>query len=153
MVGCGDKKPKTADDADTGGTVEPEPAPDPAPASSIRPLEEGGGSSSSNSNKPIDPADDEYELNHRDCDALASAYARSWENDEMVKLDKKNLKPKQHERVAAQIHEGAIEASDNWRSECHKIVGTAMLHSRLSCAAKAKTMQRFNDCWDGKVQE
>jgi len=33
------------------------------------------------------------------------------------------------------------------------IVGTAFLRSRLACAMKAKTLQRFNDCWDGKVQD
>jgi hypothetical protein len=86
-----------------------------------------------------------------DCSALASAYGKAWENDELAKLEKRQLKPKQAEAARAQVEKSAQEARDDWQSECDKTVGSPYLRSRLACAMKAKTVTRFNDCLDGKT--
>ena len=70
----------------------------------------------------------------------------------MDKLNAKKLKPKAFEQAKADVEKAAQDAGENWRSACDFIVGSPFLFSRLKCATKAKTVQRFNDCWDGKVE-
>ena len=118
------------DDDDESGDDDDEPAPKPKPK----------------------PKDEDYEINHRDCDALAGAYGRAWERDEMKKLNEKKLKKAAFDKQAAQLKEHAEGMKDNWRNECYGTVGTAYLRSRLKCAMKAKSMQRFNDCMDGLAE-
>ena len=100
---------------------------------------------------PTRPEED-YDITQRDCDALAQAYNNAWLNDETVKLADKKLKQKQYDEALAQLHSLADEAREQWYGQCEGIVGTAFLRSRLACAMKAKTLTRFNDCWDGKVE-
>ncbi len=95
------------------------------------------------------PRNDDYEINHRDCDALAGAYGRAWERDEMKQLNGRKLKKAAFDKAAAEIEGNAGEMKDNWRDECYNTVGTAYLKSRLKCAMRAKSMKRFNDCMDG----
>jgi hypothetical protein len=95
----------------------------------------------------------DYEITYTDCEALAQAYAGAWEHDEMEKLNKKGLPEKQFQAAQEQLQSGKQHMLDNWLSECQKTVGTAYLYKNLQCATKARTLQRFNDCWEGKVQE
>ncbi|MBW2455553.1 MAG: hypothetical protein JRI68_13620 [Deltaproteobacteria bacterium] len=97
------------------------------------------------------PSDD-YDMTYRDCKALAGTYYRAWRKAEMDKLEGKNFKPKLYETAKKNIDKAAQEAGDNWLKECEGTVGTPYLYSRLKCALKAKTIDRFNECLDGKAE-
>jgi hypothetical protein len=121
-----DPKPQPGDDDDDGDGEDPDPSPKPKPPS----------------------AADDYEIQHTDCDALALAYGRAWENDELKKSGDKKLTNAQIDA----LKRNAEEASANWQSECYKTVGTAYLRERLKCAVKAKSLERFNGCMDGTAE-
>jgi hypothetical protein len=93
----------------------------------------------------------DYLLMYRDCKALAGTYGRAYENDELKKLEKQRFNEKQLANAQNNVKKAAREAADNWFSACESIVDSPFLYTRLSCAMKASTIQRFNDCWDGKV--
>ena len=97
--------------------------------------------------RPID-----YDITYSDCKELARIYGIAWRNGELKKLQAKKLKPKQQQAIEATIRKNAQEAQDQWRGECDGTVGSPQVRSRLSCALKAKTLDRFNDCLDGKVE-
>lgn len=96
---------------------------------------------------------DDYEIDSRDCQGLATVYGAAWLNDELEKLNKKKLKQAEFDRVAAQLKTDSQGMADQYDGECQKTVGTAYLRDRLQCAMKAKNMQRFNDCMDGKTEK
>lgn len=95
----------------------------------------------------------DYDLTVSDCRALADVYRGAWLGEEMEKLNAKKLKEKQFQQAEAQVKKSAEEAAENWYGACEGIAGSPFIHSRLKCATKSKTVQRFNDCWDGKIQE
>ena len=94
---------------------------------------------------------DDYYLTNRDCRALASAYAKAWESEQMKVLSDKKLDGASHDEAAGEIAQGAEEMRDNWLGECEKTVGTPYRHENLTCAMKAKTMKEFDDCWYGRA--
>lgn len=153
LAGCSTAPPKQANEPDPISMPEPagdpsdEPVADPDPKPVDAPL------SSAPSDDAPDPAADDYEINHRDCEALARAYANAWKNDEMATLEKKKLSQAQHDKIATQVQEDSQGMFDNYIDQCGKTVGTTYLRSRLQCAAKAKTMKRFDDCMDGRADE
>lgn len=97
------------------------------------------------------PSDD-YDMTYRDCKALAGTYYRAWRKAEMDKLEGKSFKPKLYETAKKNVDKAAQEAGDNWLKECEGTVGTPYLYSRLKCALKATTIDRFNECLDGKAE-
>ncbi len=98
------------------------------------------------------PPSDDYDMTYRDCKALAGVYYRAWRKAEMDKLEGKSFKPKLYETAKNNVDKAAQEAGDNWLQECEGTVGTPYLYSRLKCALKAKTVDGFNDCLDGKAE-
>lgn len=162
-LACSSGSKKKADDpdskwdmGDTSGAGEPSPKSDPDPVSG----DDDDDTSDDDDDdapqpKPKKPLtqEDDYEINERDCDALAGAYGRAWKRDEIAKLNKKKLSQEKFDKQAAQLDDHAQSMEDNWRSECYKTVGTAYLRSRLQCALKSKSMKRFNDCMDGLADE
>jgi len=97
------------------------------------------------------PPSDDYDITYQDCKELAGVYYRAWRKPELEKLEAKNFKPKLYETARKNVEKAAQEAGDNWLKECEGTVGTPYLYSRLKCAMKAKTVERFNDCLDGKA--
>lgn len=97
------------------------------------------------------PRDQDYIISYRDCKALAGNYGRAWESDERKKLEGRRFNDKQLATAQNNVKNAAREAADNWLSACESIVDSPFLYTRLSCAMKSKTIERFNDCWDGKV--
>lgn len=151
LLGCSTAPPKQADEPDRFPTPdsvdEPVATDDPDPVPVDSPL------SPEPSDKPTpDPGSDDYEINIRDCEALARAYAGAWLNDEKAELDGKGLKKDQYSKVFAQIQEDSEGMFDNYFDQCGKTVGTSYLHSRLQCAMKAKSMKRFDDCMEGRAE-
>ncbi len=148
--GCSGSKPKQSNDVNSSPVIA-DPIDDPIADSDPiedEPIEDDGDEPSP---KKVDPRDDNYEINHRDCAALARAYGRSWLGDELDKLNAKKLKTAQHEKFQSGLEDDSKEMADQYQGECDKTVGTAYLRSRLACAVKAKKMKRFNDCMDGNT--
>ncbi len=147
-IGCSTAKPKQANDVDDSPVIaDPVDAPEPDPVDDPPPESEPAAPKT----QPVVGADD-YEMSHSDCAALAQAYGGAWLHDEMEKLNAKKLKQAQFDQAAAQLRKDSDGMAAQYQDECGKTVGTAYLRSRLQCAMKAKTMQRFNDCMDGKVE-
>jgi hypothetical protein len=149
LIACSVGKPKQAHEVDqtpvrSDPTDDPDPvdAPDPDPKPVADPLSSSSGSS--------DPENDDYEISYQDCRALGSAYGRAWLGDERTKLDAKKLKQAQYDKVYEQLRDDSKGMAQQYQGECDKTVPSAYLRSRLKCALKAKRMQRFNDCMDGK---
>jgi hypothetical protein len=158
-LACSGSSKKDAEDPDKWdmGDTEPSPKSDPDPVSLDDDDDDDDESGDDDDDaapkgKPVTQEDD-YEINERDCDALARAYGGAWKRDEFKKLNKKKLSKEKFDAQAAQLEEHATGMADNWRSECYKTVGTAYLRSRLQCALKAKSMKRFNDCMDGLADQ
>ncbi len=153
--GCSGTSKKKADDADSSWDMDgsdPEPASDGETPPETRGDDDDDDDASAPKPKPKPKPPtraDDYEINHTDCDALARAYGGAWENDEMKKLNARKLPEKQFEKAAADVKKSGAEMATNWREECYKTVGTAYLRSRLQCAVKAKSLERFNNCMDG----
>ncbi len=151
LVACSGSQPKPQDDFEppTDEPTEPatnfEPTDDPAD-------EPGDEPTNDPPPKKAQPASDDYDITYRDCQALAGTYSRAWERVEREKLEKKNFKPKLYDTALKNVQKAAQEAGDNWLEECAGTVGSPFLYSRLKCALKAKTVERFNDCWDGKAE-
>jgi hypothetical protein len=103
--------------------------------------------------EPAPVGGDDYEMTPEDCRALATIYGKVWKADEVTKLEARKLKEKPHQEALAAIEQDAAETKGNWQSECDKTVGSPYLRSRLDCAMKAKTVQHFDDCLDGKKPE
>ena len=97
------------------------------------------------------PGHDDYEITYRDCQVLGRSYGNAWLNDEIEKLNARKLKEAQHAQMMEQLRGSSQTMTQQYQSECDKTVGSAQLRSRLACAVKAKNMQRFDDCLDGKV--
>jgi hypothetical protein len=148
-VACGGTK-KEAAEPEPADVAEPSPPSDPEPAGVA---EDGGGPTVEPATNRDKVREQDYEITHNDCEALAIAYARAWENDEIEKLDEKKLAEKAFQSARDEIETGKQHMHDDWLGECIKTVGTAYLYKNLQCATKARTMQRFDDCWNGKVQE
>lgn len=150
VAGCsGDKK--QAEEPKGSDWEMPEPEPDPEPRDPA-PSGDDDDDDPAPKPKPISRSDD-YEINERDCDALAQAYGRAWKNDELDKLSKRKLPKPQFDKTAADIESGSEDMKENYREECYKTVGTAYLRSRLGCALKAKSLERFHACMDGTADE
>ncbi len=151
--GGGRSEPKHQDDATS--TSEDQPPSEDGEAT----RHDDGGGEVSDSGPKVEPSpkpavrEQDYEITYNDCEALAEAYGGAWEHDEMEKLNKKGLPEKQFQGAQAELEAGKQHMQENWLSECQKTVGTAYLYKNLQCATKARTLQRFNDCWEGKVQE
>ena len=150
-VGCSTAPPKQANEPDPISM--PDPVDDPVATEDPDPVPIDSPLSPEPSDKPKpDPGSDDYEINIRDCEALARAYAGAWLNDEKTALDDKGLNKAQYDKVFAQIQEDSEGMFDNYFDQCGKTVGTTYLHSRLQCAIKAKSMKRFDDCMEGRAE-
>lgn len=146
----GDSKKKAEDPDSSWDMTDTDPAPEPTPKTDHD--DEGAPEPEPEAKpKPVTREDD-YEINHRDCDALSGAYGRAWENDEMKKLNARKLPEKQFDKAADEIKQGSASMKQNWQEECYKTVGTAYLRSRLQCAMKAQSLERFNNCMDGTAE-
>jgi len=144
-LGCSAAPPKQADEPDPIAAPEPVDEPVASEDPDPKPVDAPLSPEPSDTPKP-DPGADDYEINIRDCEALARAYAGAWLNDEKATLDKKKLKKEQHDEVMAQIQEDSQGMFDNYLDQCGKTVGTTYLRSQLDCAIKAKTMKKFDEC-------
>lgn len=150
LLGCSAAPPKQANEPDPIST--PDPNDDPVETDDPDPVPVASPLSPKPSDKPTpDPGSDDYEINIRDCEALARAYAGAWLNDEKAELDDKGLKKAQYDKLWSQIQEDSQGMFDNYFDQCGKTVGTTYLHSRLKCAIKAKSMKRFDDCLEGRA--
>jgi hypothetical protein len=151
LAACSGSQPKPNDDFEppmdepTEPAMDPEPGDDPGDDPVDEPSEDPPP-------KKAQPANDDYDMTYRDCKTLAGTYQRAWERVEREKLDKKNFKPKLYDTALKNVQRAAKEAGDHWLAECEGMVGSPYLYSRLKCALKAKTVERFNDCWDGKAE-
>ncbi|MCA9620873.1 MAG: hypothetical protein KC731_17740 [Myxococcales bacterium] len=153
LVACGQKPPAEAPDPEPDLSSSDDPEPTPVETSDTTPEDDGPTGDDAPPPKPAaDPGSDDIELTYRDCATIARAYGQAWLNDEKQTLDGKGLKKPQYDKMLAQLEEDSAGMEENYRSECDKTVGTAMLRSRLVCAVKAKTMARFDACLDGKAQ-
>ncbi|MSP25854.1 MAG: hypothetical protein EXR75_11980 [Myxococcales bacterium] len=94
-------------------------------------------------------AGEEIDLSAADCAVLADTYASAWRADAHAKEALKK-DPKLQQLAEKNIAAAAETARENWLRACHSIVGAAFIRSRLVCASKAKTVARFDACWDGK---
>jgi PBP1b-binding outer membrane lipoprotein LpoB len=143
--GCSSSPPPKAPDTDaTTKPEEPsknEPSDEPAPDASSSAAEAA-------TPKAPKPTGDHH-MNYDDCMVLADVYGNAWFRDAMEKETNKNAKLA--ETVEKNHRASADGAKQNWLNACSKIVGSAMPLKNLKCATKAKTVARFNDCWDGRV--
>jgi hypothetical protein len=146
LVACSTAPPKQADAPEPIATDPLPDAPDPEP------MDEPEDSPPAPKPSP-DPGADDYQINHRDCEALARAYAGAWLNDEREILKSKKLKQAQIDKLAAELEDDSQGMFDNYLNQCSNTVGTSYLRSRLQCAAKAKTMKRFDDCMEGRADQ
>ncbi len=148
LAACSPKKDAEEPDTSWDTSTDPDPAPsDPDP--------EPAGDDDDDEPKPKPKRitqDDDFEINHQDCDALAGAYGRAWENDEMKKLNERKLEKKALDKAATEVKKGGQDMKANRRDECYNTVGTAYLRSRLKCTMKAKSLERFNNCMDGLAE-
>lgn len=90
------------------------------------------------------------DVNYDDCTLLAEAYRKAW-----LRHARENEKPvdeKLREQVEKNLTTAAESAGANWLRACASVVGTKMPRANLVCASKAKTLERFDACWDGKVE-
>ncbi len=151
LAACSGSQPKPQDDPEPWATEPTEPASDPEPADDPAddPVDEP---TDDPPPKKAEPANDDYDMTYRDCQALAGTYGRAWERAEREKLEKKNFKPKLYETALKNVQKAAQQAHDNWLQECEGTVGSPFLYNRLKCALKAKTVERFNDCLDDKAE-
>jgi hypothetical protein len=167
--GCSDskKEPKTPDDV--GADSDPAPRWDSSSAhdeentydargrsSSSSSSEDGsssddGGSDESAPRKRREQEDD-YDMTYADCKVLARTYRNAWYHDEIEKLNSRKLPEKHFKKAEANVEQAANDGGENWLQACNTTVGSPQLRSRLKCASRAKTLQRFNDCMDGKVE-
>ena len=151
LLGCSTAPPKQANEPDPFAA--PDPIEDPVETDDPDPVPVASPLSPKPSDEPTpDPGSDDYEINIRDCEALARAYAGAWLNDEKANLGKKGMKKEQCDKVLAQIQEDSKGMFDNYFDQCGKTVGTTYLHSRLQCAIKAKSMKRFDGCLEGSAE-
>jgi hypothetical protein len=117
--------------------------------------ESGGGKrAATGGGKPrkADAPEEDYEVTHTDCLALADVYRAAWLRDERIKLDKQKFDAKLRARAEKNLEAAADKGSDNWLSQCRGVVDSPYPRSRLDCAVKARTVTRFNDCWEGRVK-
>jgi len=87
----------------------------------------------------------------RDCEVLARAYHKAWLRDELKKRGKQHndkLPPSLH----AQVERAANQGSDQWLGQCLSVVGSTMPRKNLVCATKARSMDRFDTCWEGRAK-
>lgn len=89
-------------------------------------------------------------MTFRDCDTLTANYEKLLRRDEVAKLEKKKLPKKVYERAKEQVEEVVVQGTASWRNQCGGIVGTIQVRSRIKCAEKADTIERFDGCMDGK---
>lgn len=95
----------------------------------------------------------DYLITYQDCEALAGNYGRVYRREEAAKVDEKNLTGKALENAQKLVNENTRVAQENWLNECQGIVETAQPRDNLKCAMKAQTLQRFNACMDGKLDD
>lgn len=96
-------------------------------------------------------AGDEIDLSGNDCSVLADTYAAAWLSDALAKEGPKK-DPKLKELAEKNVKAAAEKARDTWLGACNSIVGSAFIRGRLVCASKAKSVARFEACWDGKTE-
>jgi len=101
----------------------------------------------------LPPVSDDYEITVQDCQALADNFERVLRKDEIAEVEAKKFKGKVLERAKAQAAQVARKGADNWHKACQGIVGSVRQRSRLQCALKARTRQRFEGCMDGKFDK
>jgi len=98
------------------------------------------------------PVPEDYLITYQDCEALAGNYGRVYRRAEADKVDEKTLTGKALENAQKLVDENTRTAQENWLSECQGIVETPQPRNNLKCAMKARTLQRFNDCMEGKLE-
>lgn len=93
----------------------------------------------------------DYHLMPRDCDVLARAYHKAWLKDELKKRGKQHgdkLPPALHSKIERSANQGR----DQWLSQCLSVAGSTMPRKNLVCATKARSMERFDACWEGRAK-
>lgn len=152
--GCSSSAPaRSAPTTASSSTPATHPAPDATTTSSAPPLESPTSSGGEASPKPpLAPPKqaEEIDINYEDCTVLATTYKKVWLRDALEK-DATANDPKRAERAEENLREAAETAGENWLKACARVVGARMVRKNLVCASRAKTLQRFNDCYDGKA--
>ncbi|MBM4376418.1 MAG: hypothetical protein FJ095_15155 [Deltaproteobacteria bacterium] len=92
---------------------------------------------------------EEIDVNYEDCTVLAETYKKVWLRNALER-GAAAKDGELREAAEASQREAAETAGENWLKACARIVGTRMVRRHLVCASRAKTLQRFNDCYDGK---
>jgi len=159
LAGCSAAPPKPAKHADDSGMQDEATS---APASMLVTHQEGEEGSGADDHgedgregsapKPARADDVDYNVTYQDCRALARVYGGAWLSEELQKLNAAKLKKAQFEKAEARIRKDADETREQWLSQCEGIVDTPYPFSRLKCALKARSVKRFDDCWDGKAE-
>jgi hypothetical protein len=93
---------------------------------------------------------EEIDLNYNDCEVLAETYERVWLRDAREK-DGPPPANVDRETVESNLVEAAASARASWSRACTSVVGTRVLRRNVVCASRAKSLQQFNDCYDGRA--
>jgi len=95
----------------------------------------------------------EIDVNYDDCTVLAATYEKVWFRNAEESPTKRGSEGGTSSRPAGvdELRSAAQTAGANWLKACAQVAGTPMPRKNLVCASKAKTLERFNDCWDGKA--
>lgn len=134
--GAKDKPTTPAVHATAEPSDPPEPTPEPAPPAEPK-----------KDDRPA-PVGDDYIMSHSDCEALAGAYQRAWQNDELAKLQGDTLSA----QARANVEAAAKQGGDSWLASCRGIVGSPQVRDNLGCALKAKSIERFDKCMAGLAE-
>ena len=154
VMGCGasnDKEPKTA--ADTPKQVEEVDRDTSTEAAENVPEDDEAATDEPKSELGDDlppPVPETWEPNMRDCEDLADVYEQLLRKREMAKLEKSHLSDKQKKKAMPGLERTVEQGKNNWMSACEKIVGTIQVRENWQCAEKAKDLDEFNDCMNGK---
>ena len=92
----------------------------------------------------------DYDMSYRDCQTLAATYRRAWLADKLKTTSKMN--EKQAALAATNFKRAAEKAGADWEQACAQTVGSPRIRRHLVCASKARSVQRFNNCLDGKLK-
>lgn len=95
----------------------------------------------------------DVEIQEDDCNLLSETYERVWlrESEEKASKSPPTVVSTNPNNEATALRALAVTTAENWRKACTSIAGSSMPRGNLVCASKAKTLARFNDCWDGKT--
>ncbi len=147
--GAGEAPPKLAETSTSSETA-PDAAPAPPPTTAAA-MDEPAASKPPEAPPARAREEPDYQLMPRDCEVLARAYHKSWLKDELKKRGKQHgdkVPPALHSRIERSAEQGR----DQWLGQCLSIAGSTMPRKNLVCATKARSIERFDACWEGRAK-